>query len=291
MPIRLDDVASVETGRILTPASGYLGEFTHTLNPYVGCAFGENGCGVYCYVAESPVGIFGSAPWGTWLRSKANAAAALRRELSRTAEPSRVRIFLGSATDPYQPAESHLRITRSTLEVLCELNVGLVVVQTRSPLVERDFDLLARMPFAWISMTVETNEDGVRRALTPSCPSIERRLKAMRAARSRGIRVQAAVSPVLPHQPEIFADLLAQAADRVVVDTLFGDGADGKRSARRPVASRFSELGWGDWRDVEPARQLHSLLSDRMGPERVGWAKEGFNELAATETHRKGTTK
>jgi hypothetical protein len=73
------------------------------------------------------------------------------------------------------------------------------------------------------------------------------------------------------------------------VDTLFGDGADGNRSARRPVAALFAELGWGDWRNVDPAAQLYGVLADRMGSERVGWAKEGFNELAGTASKTKGT--
>jgi hypothetical protein len=161
-----------------------------------------------------------------------------------------------------------------------EQPIGLLVVQTRSPLVERDYDLLVEMPFAWLSMTVETDDDTVRRALTPTCPSIRRRLQAMRKAREHGIRVQAAVSPVLPHNVDSFADELGASADRVVVDTLFGDGADGKRSARRPVAAGFSELGWGDWRDTGPAERLYEELSRRMPAGAVGWAKEGFNALA-----------
>lgn len=112
------------------------------------------------------------------------------------------------ATDPYQPAESRLRITRSVLEVFRDQPVGLLVIQTRSPLVERDFDLLADMPFACLSMTVETDDDDVRRALTPTCPSIERRFATMREARARGIRVQAAISPTLLHDTDRFADLL-----------------------------------------------------------------------------------
>jgi len=76
--------------------------------------------------------------------------------------------------------------------VFAQRPVGLLVVQTRSPLVEKDFDMLEQLPCAWLSMTVETDDDTVRRALTPTCPSIERRLMTMRRARERGIKVQAA---------------------------------------------------------------------------------------------------
>ncbi len=275
------DVRLVECKSILTKTGGFLKNFTHTLNPYAGCSFGADGCGIYCYVAESPIGRFARRPWGEWLDAKINAADCLEKELTQTEDRGRLRIFMSSATDPYQPVESRLCITRQVLSVLHALPVGLLVIQTRSPLVTRDFDLLAQMPFAWLSMTVETDDDRVRRALTPICPSIARRIDAMRRARARGIRVQAAISPVLPHDPLRFAELLAGAVDRVVVDTLVaGDGAHGSRSARRPLPRRYAELGWGDWRDESHARNLVSVLEDRLGPEvAVSWSCAGFNSL------------
>jgi DNA repair photolyase len=278
-PLRPDDVELVRCRTVLTPARGFLNAYTHSLNPYMGCAFGEGGCGVYCYVAESPIGLYAGRPWGQWVKAKVNAAEALRRDLERS-RGSSPRIFMSSATDPYQPAEARLRITRSVLEVFLELPVALLVVQTRSPLVERDFDLLARMPFAWLSMTLETDDDAVRRALTPTCPSIGRRLKTMRSARERGIHVQAAVSPTLPHDHDRFAGLLEANAHRVVVDTFFGDGSDGKRTSRRPLPQRFAELGFAGWRDTSSAERLHQTLLERMGRERVGWSLDGFNDLA-----------
>ncbi len=274
----------VRSRSVLTPASGFLNAFTHTLNPYMGCAFGDGGCGVYCYVAESPIGLYAGRPWGQWLRAKANAAEALRRDLGTVTDPNSIRVFMSSATDPYQPAERRLAITRSILEVFREQPIGLLVVQTRSPIVERDLDLLHGMPFAWLSMTVETDDDHVRRALTPTCPSINRRLAAMRKARSAGVKVQAAVSPTLPHSPERFVELLKGAANRVIVDTFFGDGANGRRTRHRPLPKRFAELGWGDWQDVLAAEQLFALLRERMGSERVGWSQQGFNDLAIALT-------
>ena len=279
-PLKLVDAEPVQARGVLTPASGFLDGFTHTLNPYMGCAFGEGGCGVYCYVAESPIGLHAGRPWGRWLRAEVNAAEALRRDLQRARNPSSLSVFMSSATDPYQPAESKLRITRSLLEVFRERPVALLLVQTRSPHVQRDFDLLAAMPFVWLSMTVETDDDSVRRALTPACPSVDRRLAVMRLAREMGIPVQAAVSPVLPHDSTRFAGLLAGAADRVVVDTFFGDGAGGRRTGRRPLPARFSELGFGDWRDVSAARALYVRLRERMPAGSVGWSQDGFNALA-----------
>ncbi len=275
------NIEQVRCRTVLTPSSGFLQSYTHSLNPYMGCAFGDGGCGVYCYVAESPIGLHAGKPWGQWVKAKVNAAEALRHDLTQSRDTASLRIFMSSATDPYQPAEARVRITRSILEVFLEVPIALLVVQTRSPLVERDFDLLSRMPFAWLSMTVETDDDGVRRALTPTCPSIERRVKTMRLARERGVRVQAAVSPTLPHDHDRFAALLTESADRVVVDTFFGDGSAGKRTGRRPLPRRFAELGFDDWRDTSSAERLHRTLVERMGPSRVGWSQDGFNDLAA----------
>jgi DNA repair photolyase len=274
-----EDVRLVRSASVLTRTQGFLYGFTHTLNPYMGCAFGDGGCGVYCYVAESPIGLNAGKPWGHWLRAKANAAEALSRDL-QALRLDDVRVFMSSATDPYQPVESKLRISRSVLEVFRQQRVGLLVVQTRCPLVERDFDLLADMPYAWLSMTVETDDERVRRALTPACPAIGRRLLTMQRARSVGIKVQAAVSPALPHDAARFADLLAQSTDRVIVDTFFGDGSNGLRTSRRPLPRRFTELGYGDWRNVEAAMALFEALSSRMGTGRVGWSQDGFNRLA-----------
>ena len=265
---------------VLTPTGGFIEAFTHSLNPYMGCAFGSGGCGAYCYVAESPIGLYAGVPWGEWVEMKANAAAVLDRELAAIPDREGVRVFMSSATDPYQPAERMSRVTRQILEVFSRQSIGLLIVQTRSPLVERDLDLLSAMPFAWLSMTVETDDDRIRRALTPTCPSIDRRFEAMRHAREAGVHVQATVSPAFPHDAERFVDRLAEVADRVIVDTLCGDGAGGKRSARRPIVPRLAAIGVEDWRDETEARALHARLRERLGDGRVGWSQEGFNALA-----------
>ena len=110
----------------------------------------------------------------------------------------------------------------------------------------------------------------------------------MQVARSKGIRVQAAVSPTLPHNTGRFAALLSESADRVIVDTFSGDGANGKRTAHRPLPRRFAELGYGNWRDQSAAEALYLRLVERLGPENVGWSQEGFNALAASSPQAAG---
>jgi hypothetical protein len=177
-----------------------------------------------------------------------------------------------------RPSDLFEHLTRFHLEGA--VPIGLLMVQTRSSLVEHDFDLLAEMPFVCLSMTVETDDDSVRSALTPTCPSIGRRLATMRRAREAGILVQAAVSPTLPHSAHRFAALLAESADRVIVDTVLGDGAGGKRTRKSALPGRFSDLGYGAWDDISAPQHLFTVLQERMGSHRVTWSQAGFNALA-----------
>jgi len=86
----------------LTPqGGGFIGSFTHSLNPYVGCAFG---C-PYCYVSQMPLAQR-LAAWGTWVKRKVNIAEVLERELKRNPGRDQLRVFMSSATDPYQPEEA-----------------------------------------------------------------------------------------------------------------------------------------------------------------------------------------
>lgn len=136
-------------GILTRQRNGFLAGYTHSLNPYLGCAFGARGSCPFCYVRALPVALAGGGlSWGDWVMAKANAPELLRRELLRlSARGERPRIFFSSSTDPYQGAEARLRITRRLLEVFAEMpdTFEAVLLQTRSPLVERDVDLLLRL--------------------------------------------------------------------------------------------------------------------------------------------------
>ncbi|MEB4798561.1 radical SAM protein, partial [Paenibacillus chondroitinus] len=169
---------------LLTKASGFLEGYSHTLNPYTGCAFACS----YCYVRQMPVALFRMESWGTWVDVKANAAELLENELAKAKRKGPVTIFMSSATDPYQPSEYKERITRSLLEVMSVQPPDFLFVQTRSPLVKRDADLLELLgDRVRVSMTVETDREEVRRAFTPSAPPIPARLTALRELAARGI--------------------------------------------------------------------------------------------------------
>jgi DNA repair photolyase len=269
---------------ILNPTGGFLSTYTHSLNAYQGCAFGKGSC-PYCYVRAMPIQRFAGRPWGDWVKAKINAADLLRQDLEtakRRGTFGSLRIFMSTATDPYQGAEAKLKITRGVLEVFLESgDFGYLVVQTRSPMIERDIDLLQKFGSrVAVSLTVETNREAVRKQITPTSPSIERRLAALQRLTGAGVKTQAAISPVLPCDPEPFADLIAVRASRAVVDTLIdGDGAGGRRSTELGMPKLLHSLGYDQWLARDAHLPLLDALRRKMGPERVGFSQDGFNLL------------
>jgi DNA repair photolyase len=263
-----------EVTRVLTPTGGYLRAFTHTLQPYAGCEFS---C-VYCYVRELGVQRANPyrLPWSEWISPKTNAPDRLRREAERGALDG-ARVFCSSATDPYTPLERRLGLTRGCLEVMVGRPPAFLVVQTRSPLVARDADLLARIPGAIASVTVTTDDERVRRLLEPNAPGLGLRLEALARLRAAGVRTQAAVSPLLPCDPERLARRLEPVAERVVVDDFFrGDGAGGRRS--RAALARLRAAGFAAWAEPGYADAAVEAFRCVFGVERVGVSAEGFAE-------------
>lgn len=261
-----------EVARILTPTGGYLRGFTHSLQPYAGCEFD---C-AYCYVRELSVQRANPfrLPWSEWLAPKTNAAERLAREAARLPMEA-VTIFCSSATDPYTPAERRFAITRACLEVLVARPPALLVVQTRSPLVARDADLLARIRSARVSVSVTTDDERVRRLVEPSAPGLALRIEALAKLRAAGVATQAAVAPLLPCDPARLARLLEPVADRVVVDDFFrGDGAGGRRS--RAAIGVLREAGFGAWTEPGYADAAIEVFRGVFGAERVGVSAEGF---------------
>jgi DNA repair photolyase len=270
--------------RALTPTGGFLKGFAFSLNPYVGCAFGDaRGC-PYCYVRKLPVARASSGPWGSWVIAKSNIAALLERELialEGQGRAERTTVFMSSATDPYQGAERRLGISRAALEVFARHPVRRILLQTRSPIIERDLDLIVSFGARVIvSITIETDDDGVRRAITPTSPSVARRIRTARTFRERGVFVQLAIAPMMPNHPERFAELAAQSADRVIIDTYFdGDGANGRRSRALGMGELYGRLGYGEWFQPGAERRLILAMKACLGDDRVLFSRTGFNAV------------
>ncbi|TDF97189.1 SPL family radical SAM protein [Paenibacillus piri] len=259
--------------QLLNPASGYLTGYSHTLNPYAGCAFSCS----YCYVREMPVAKFRREAWGTWVDVKEGAAGLLRKELSKAKNKGPVTIFMSSATDPYQPAEYSERLTRSLLEAMALEQPDFLLVQTRSPLVARDIDVLLQLKDrVRISVTVETDLEPVRKAFSPAAPPVAARLRTLERLATAGLDVQAAVSPVLPSSAQ-FAARLASVVPRVCVDDFFmGDGSLGKRTERLGIRRIYEQLGMTEWYDRSAYMRVLDQLKAHFVEERIFVSQAGF---------------
>lgn len=276
------DLAPRPASAALTKTGGFLAGFSHTLQPYIGCRFGCE----YCYVKGLGVHRFHqqSVQWGDYAHPRVGIAQKLRKELARYAtkgELHKLAIFMSSATDPYQGLERRWRLSRACLDAFGENSPDLLVLQTRSPLVEDDFDRIAGLgAHCWLNFTLETDLDQVRRVVTPRCPSVERRLQTLRRARQAGLNVQVTVSPCLPYSSvEQFGALLLELGQRVIVDSYTsGDGLQGKRTAATAIPSLYQAQEWGSWRSEEAALALYNWLRERGG-ERIGWSQAGFAAL------------
>jgi DNA repair photolyase len=171
--------------------------FDRSINPYRGC---EHGC-VYCFArpTHAYLGLSPGQDFETHIFHKPNAAKLLERELSKpgyTPAP----IALGANTDPYQPAERHLRITRGVLQVLYDFNhpVGLI---TKSALITRDIDLLAPMAAKGLvlaCLSITTLDRTLARAMEPRASTPARRLEALGALSAAGIPTAVLASPMIP---------------------------------------------------------------------------------------------
>ena len=208
-----------------------------SINPYVGCAFG---C-AYCYaryahrytierLGESAPTSGGDVeeslpPWLAFERRilvKREAPNVLRRQLATATRLDDLRtqgVVIGTATDPYQPAERRFRLTRGVLEVLAAQSNLHVTIITKSPLVTRDADLLMRIAersSISVHVSLITVDRELARRLEPRAPTPEARLRAITRLRSHGIDVAVNVMPVLPgitDAPEMIDALVRAVAD------------------------------------------------------------------------------
>ena len=206
-------VFHVQSRTILNPGNGFMSAYDYTLNPYSGCTFG---C-TYCYAAFFTRRPEEKVRWGEWVKVKENAVALLRNQ--RRNPLNGKTIYMSSVTDPYQPADKKLELTRSLLKELATFHKPHLVIQTRSPLVVRDLDILKQIGTVQVNMTVTTDNEEVRSAFEPTCPSNKVRLKAIREVQEAGVQACITMTPLLPveHAPSFARDLLETGVRRFIV--------------------------------------------------------------------------
>ena len=230
-------ISDVPAKEILTRATGFMDAYDFTLNPYSGCSYG---C-TYCYAA-----FFSRKPeerdsWGEWVRVKSNAVDLLKERLKR--KPDFIdgkTIYMSSVTDPYQPIERKVKLTRGLLEIMAGepyRSVGgqlslitdfpnpqpKLVIQTRSPDVVRDCDLFQTIEEnggrVRVNMTVTTDDEDVRRTFEPFCPSNTVRLRAVSEVQNAGVDTCITMTPLLlVKEADNFAEqLLETGVDRFII--------------------------------------------------------------------------
>jgi DNA repair photolyase len=191
--------------------------YDYALNPYTGC---EHACS-YCYARFMKRFSGHKEPWGDFVDVKINASDLLERELTRK---KRGTVWMSGVCDAYQPLEARYRLTRQCLELLVEAQWP-VRVQTRSPLVTRDIDILVKGDDVEVGFSITTADDEVRALFEPRAPSIETRLKALDEVHQAGIRTFVMIAPMLPGA-EGLAEALAGMADYILIDRMnyhYGD--------------------------------------------------------------------
>ena len=191
--------------------------FDYALNPYTGC---EHACS-YCYARYMKRFTGHREPWGEFVDAKINAPGLLPRELDRK---RRGTVWISGVCDPYQPLEAHYELTRRCLEVLIDHRWP-VTIQTRSPLVVRDLDILEGAQDIEVGFSIATGDDEIRKLFEPRAPAVGRRLEALERLHEAGIRTFAMIAPMLPGAEEL-GEMLPGKVDHVLVDRMnyrYGD--------------------------------------------------------------------
>lgn len=199
---------AIESKRATTylelPARSYLSHvaaermmFRWGINPYRGCEFGCKYC--YARYTHEFMELRDPAEFEHRIFAKSFRPEKFREELERLDVGETIAI--GTATDPYQPAERRFRVTRRMLEVLATMSGFRIGIITKSNLIARDTDILrelTRRHFLTVSMTITTLDKDLARMTEPLAPRPDLRLDAVRALIGAGIRTSVFCSPVMP---------------------------------------------------------------------------------------------
>ncbi len=189
--------------------------FTWTINPYRGCEFGCRYC--YARYTHEFMEMRDGMEFEQKIYVKQHAAGLLRHELRRV-KPHEA-IALGTATDPYQPAERRYEVTREILQEFARHRGFELGIVTKSNLIVRDLDLLQEVAKAnrlSVHITITTLDVNLARILEPRAPRPDLRLDAVRSLAQAGLRVGLSCSPVVPgitDSPKDLESLVCAAAD------------------------------------------------------------------------------
>jgi len=232
--------------------------FEQSINPYRGCA---HGC-IYCYARPSHayMGLSPGLDFETRLFYKADAGKVLEQELANPRYVCKP-ITIGANTDPYQPVERELRVTRSVLEVLAQTRHPVSLI-TKSALVLRDLDLLtdlAQDGLVSVAISVTTLSAETKRVLEPRTPAGQVRLRAVRELNAAGVPAGVMVAPIIPaitdQEMESIIEAAAAAGARWAAYTL----------VRLPWEIKDLFRDWLSEHFPDRAAHVMSLIQDMRG--------------------------
>lgn len=267
----------IDAKTLLTPAKGFIGGYDFTLNPYRGCQYGCS----YCYAAAFSPNQAMRQDWGNWVIIKQNGAEILNKELEkwqrRNTEPCR--IYMSTVTDPYQPIETRWYLTRRLLEIMIEFQ-PILVIQTRSPMIVRDLDLLSKFQQLRVNMSIPTGSEIVRKDFEPHTPSIKARLKAIHQVKNTTTaQCSITITPLLPIYPADqlrFIDQL-QTVDRIVIQPLHTTQARPLSASTRSEAVHLKEkYAWWYQDEQNHYQQFKELLEKNLADIQEGQAGFGY---------------
>ena len=191
--------------------------FSASINPYRGC---EHGC-IYCYArpAHAYMGLSPGLDFESKLFFKPGAGELLERELSKPRYVPEV-IHIGGNTDPYQPQERRLRVTRQVIEVLARFNHPFSII-TKSALILRDLDLIAPMAeknLVRVAVSITTLDRKLARSMEPRAATPEKRIATVKALAEAGVPTSVMFAPAIPglndHEMEAVLERSAAAGAR-----------------------------------------------------------------------------
>ncbi len=178
-------IREVHAKNILTASKIY----DYTVNPYTGCTHGCHYC--YARFIKRFSGI--NEEWGRFVHVKINAPELLAREIKRKKKGE---VWISGVCDPYQPVEKRYKLTQQCLEILIDNNWH-IIIQTKSPLILRDIELLKSSRNVDVYFTITTGNDKIRRLFEPDAPPVEERINALKNIYAEGIRTHLMIAPLL----------------------------------------------------------------------------------------------
>ena len=234
--------------------------FDRAVNPYRGC---EHGC-IYCYArpTHAYLGYSPGLDFETKLVFKPDVAALLEKELRKPGYTP-LPLALGTNTDPYQPVDRTLKLTRSVLEVLDRFNHPVTIV-TKSAGVLRDLDLLAPMAargLARVCLSVTTLDAGLARRMEPRAATPARRLAGIAALAQAGVPTGVMAAPMIPGLNDAELERILQAAAAA------GASSAGYVLLRLPHELREMFQDWLAEHAPDRARHVLNLIRETRGGE------------------------